>query len=222
MIHEGLSAIPNQIPLFFRHKEDDAQARLITRQRILGIAKQRFARFSYDGTSLASLARSAGVSMPELLTHFEDKLALLTAVFDEGWNSINTRFSDIVLNAVSARDAMLSMLKVMKHIMERDEDLAWLLLFESRRPSPYHGEVMFSRGYLKFMGICTELAVRGQRDGSFKTVYHPRIIASILVGAAENLLRDKLLAEQESGTGADYPDQQLTAAFEGLVAYLKP
>lgn len=222
MIREGLSVIPNQIPLFFRHKEDDAHARLVMRHRIMGIAKQRFARFSYDGTSLASIARSAGVSLPELLTHFDDKIGLLTAVFDEGWGSINTRFSDIVLTAVTARDAMFSMLKVMKHILERDEDLAWLLLFESRRPSPYHGEVMFSRGYLKFMGLCTELAVRGQRDGSFKTVYHPRIIASILVGAAENLLRDKLLSEQESGGDARYPDEQLTAAFEALVAYLKP
>lgn len=222
MIPAALSSIPDQIPLFFRHREDEAQARQVIRRRILSIAKQRFARFSYDGTSLASIARSAGVSMPELLVHFEDKLGLLTAVFDEGWGAINTRFSDIVVNAVSARDAMLSMLKVMKHILERDEDLAWLLLFESRRPSPQRGEVMFSRGYLKFMGICTELAVRGQRDGSFKTVYHPRIIASILVGAAENLLRDKLLSEQESGADKRYPDEQLTAAFEGLVAYLKP
>jgi AcrR family transcriptional regulator len=222
MMPAALSSIPDQIPLFFRHKEDDAQLRLTMRHRIMGIAKQRFARFSYDGTSLASIARSAGVSLPELLTHFDDKIGLLTAVFDEGWGTINTRFMDIVVNSVTARDAMLSMLKVMKHILERDEDLSWLLLFESRRPSPHHGEVMFSRGYLKFMGLCTELAVRGQRDGSFKTVYHPRIIASILVGAAENLLRDKLLSEQENGGDARYPDEQLTSAFEALVAYLKP
>src|ERR1041384_2077515 len=133
MMPAALSSIPDQIPLFFRHREDDAQARLVRRRRIMAIAQQRFARFSYAGTSLASIARSAGVSMPELLTHFEDKLALLTAVFDEGWGSINTRFADIVLNSVSARDAMLSMLKVMKHILERDEDLSWLLLFESGR-----------------------------------------------------------------------------------------
>ncbi len=217
----ALSSIPNQIPLFFRHREDDADVRLATRRRIMSIGKQRFARFSYDGTSLASVARAAGVSLPTLLTHFEDKLALLTAVFDEGWGAINTRFADIVVTSVSARDAMLSMLRVMKHILERDEDFAWLMLFESRRPALQHGEVMFSRGYLRFMGICTELAVRGQRDGSFKTVYHPRIIASILVGAAENLMRDRLLSDQESGT-SKYPDDQLISAFEALVSYLKP
>lgn len=215
-----MSASPSQMHLFGQ-KAAARPEQSEVRRRILRVAKQRFARFSYDGVTLAGIARGADVSLAELLQHFDGKLTLLTAVFDEGWASINVRFADIVITSVSARDAMLSMLAVMTHILEKDPDLARLLLFEGRRPHPTTGQIMLSKGYRRFMALCVELAVRGQKDGSFRNAFHPRVIATLLTGAAESLLRDRLIAEQE-GDAAPYSGAQMLAAFDAMVSVLKP
>lgn len=212
---------PDQIPLFKRPADESDSLLLATRRRIMAVAKRRFARFSYDGTTMAGIARAAGVPFPELLAQFHDKLSLLMAVFDEGWESINLRLADIVITAVSARDAAFSMAAVMTRVLERDEDLARLLLFEGRRLHPDSGEIMVSRGYRRFTELCAEIAARGQRDGSFTRACHPRVIASMLVGAMENLLQDRLIAEQ-SGTSEPFGSGTMVSAVEVLVSSLRP
>lgn len=212
---------PDQIPLFSRPAEERSILLPVSRRRIMAVAKRRFARFSYDGTTMAGVARAAGVPFGELLAQFHDKLALLTAVFDEGWESINLRLADIVITSVSAKDAALSMSAVMTRVLERDEDLARLLLFEGRRLHPDSGEIMVSKGYRRFTELCAEIAARGQRDGSFTQACHPRVIASMLVGAMENLQQDRLIAEQ-AGTAGPYEGGRIASAVEVLVSSLRP
>lgn len=53
------------------------------RAQIVDAALDLFAAQGYDATSLASVARSAGISQPGLLHHFDGKEALLAAVLDE-------------------------------------------------------------------------------------------------------------------------------------------
>ncbi|MDR3663893.1 MAG: helix-turn-helix domain containing protein [Mycobacterium sp.] len=52
------------------------------KQRILEIAERLLARYGWRNTSLAQIAREAGVSPAGLLHHFESKEALLDAVLD--------------------------------------------------------------------------------------------------------------------------------------------
>jgi len=53
------------------------------RTQIVEVALDLFAAQGYDATSLASVARGAGISQPGLLHHFRGKEALLAAVLDE-------------------------------------------------------------------------------------------------------------------------------------------
>jgi TetR/AcrR family transcriptional regulator len=213
---------PRQMPLLTPvggpEEEHDLQ---VMRRTILSVAKRRFARFSYDGTSLSAIARGSGVNTSELLRHFDGKLSILLAVLDEGWASINPRLTDIVVTSVNAREAMLSMLSVMMRVLEREEDLARLLLFEARRPNPETGELVLSRGYRRFVELVTEVALRGQRDRSFKVSYQPKMIASMMVGAVENLMRDRLMAREEHDP-MPYNGAHVFAAFEAMISNLRP
>jgi AcrR family transcriptional regulator len=222
LTQEHLSAhSPDQIPLFKRPADEGNTLLLNSRRRIMAVAKRRFARSSYDGTTMAGIARAAGVPFGQLLAQFPDKLALLMAVFDDGWESINLRLADIVITSVSAKHAALSMCAVMARVLDRDEDLARLLLFEGRRLHPDSGEIMVSKGYRRFTELCAEIAARGQRDGSFTKACHPRVIASMLVGAMENLQQDRLIAEQ-SGDAGPYEGGKIVSAVEVLVSSLRP
>lgn len=190
------------------------------RYEILQTAKHRFARFGYEGTSLADVARASYVSAAEMWLHFTDKLSLLTAVFDEGWESINLRLQDIVIDSANARQAALTILAVMMQILEKDEDFARLILFEGRRSDPESGEIVLSKGLREFTRLWTELVMRGQNDGSFSMEYSPQVIVSILIGAVENLMRDRILSFQEGR--APSTGRELLTAFDALVSYMRP
>jgi AcrR family transcriptional regulator len=213
---------PEQIPLLTSAEGIDEDGdRAVVRRTIMAVAKRRLARFGYEGTSLSAIARGAGLNTGELLRHFDDKLAILLAVLDEGWDSINPRLTDIVVTSVNAREAMLSMLSVMMRVLEREEDLARLLLFETRHAHPQTGLIVLSRGYRRFVELVTEVALRGRRDRSFKACYEPRMIASVMVGAVENLMRDRLVARQEHEP-APYSGAQVFSAFEAMISNLRP
>jgi len=190
-----------------------------SRRSIMRAAKRRFAA-GYDSVFLSDIASELGLSDAALAAHFRTKLDLLIAIFDEGWAAINPRLAEIAATSGSARDAMLSLLTVTLHILEKDPDLARLLMFEGHRLEPETGEIRVSAGYRRFMSLCIDLAIRGQADGSFKTGLDPRVIASALVHAMEGLLRDRMLAEQEDERAA-FSTSQLIATFNVMVSQLK-
>lgn len=57
-----------------------SSAQLELRSRILAAAKQRFARFAHEDTTLADIARIAQLDEEEVEEHFEDTHALLLAL----------------------------------------------------------------------------------------------------------------------------------------------
>lgn len=190
-----------------------------TRRKIMRVAKLRFA-VGYDSVFLSDIASEVRISDAVLAAHFRTKLDLLTAIFDEGWAAINPRLAEIAAASGNARDAMLSLLTVTLHILEKDPDLARLMMFEGHRLDPDTGHIRVSAGYRRFMGLCTDLAVRGQADGSFKTGLDPRVIASALVHAMEGLLRDRMLAEEE-GDRSTFSTNQIIAVFNIMVSQLR-
>ncbi|MGE5624753.1 MAG: TetR/AcrR family transcriptional regulator [Bacillota bacterium] len=200
--------------------EESSTAQAV-RRRIQAAAKHKFARFGFDGTLYSDVARSADLSPAELSLYFDSKLDMLMAVFDEGWGEINQRLGDILLSSVNAREAALSMLALMMRILDRDEDLARLLLFESRRPDPESGAIRLSDGYRRFERLCVDLAVRGQKDGSFSASHNPRLIACVMIGAVESLMRSQVIGEQQYGVAPFTPAEVFTA-FETLMLALNP
>lgn len=190
-----------------------------SRRKIMRVAKHRFAQ-GYDSVFLSDIAREIGIPDAELATHFRTKLDLLIAIFDEGWAAINPRLTEIAATSATAQEAMCSLLTVTLHILEKDPDLARLMMFEGHRLDPDTGQVRVSAGYRRFMGLCADLAIRGQIDGSFRTSLHPQVIASALVHAMEGLLRDRMLMAEE-GDRTTFTTNQLIATFNVMVSQLK-
>ncbi|HSN18729.1 MAG TPA: TetR/AcrR family transcriptional regulator [Gammaproteobacteria bacterium] len=199
---------------------EDTLRLLAVRRRIVAVAKHKFARFGYEAVSLQDIAHSADVPWLDFRIHFEDKAALLTAILDQGWRELIPRLTDAASNSISARNGILSVLAVMTNVMQKDEDLVRIMLWEGRRPDPESGELALTSGYRRFMQICTDLVVRGQRDGSVRPNLHPRVIASMIAGTLDGMLRDRLLGEQND-TVTPYTGTYLMSAYDALVSGLK-
>lgn len=133
------------------------------RQRILAVAERLLARNGWRNTSLAQIAREAGVSAAGLLHHFESKEQLLNAVLD-------ARDADDDAHADRSGDLVTELARVPERF-ERSPELVgtfMVLLAENIAPdAPLHDRL--HKRYRDAVNIIEDIITRGQRKGLYRT-----------------------------------------------------
>lgn len=188
----------------------------MSRERLLQSGKKLFAQLGFEGTSTLAIARAAGTSESQLVRSFGSKVGLLEAIFEEGWRGLNTRVREVVTDATSGRSAVVRILTSMLAALERDADLASVMLLEGRRIRGESHEVSISSGFLTFADVVQRLIRRGQKDGSFSGDYDPHALACALMGAVEAMLRERVIARR-AGLARPFSDRQVLRIFETLL-----
>lgn len=148
------------------------------KQRILSVAQRLLTRNGWRNTTLAQIAREAGVSPAGLLHHFESKEQLLHAVLD-------VRDGDDDSHADRAGDLISEIAAVADRFYRSPELVGTysVLLAESIDPdAPLHDR--FAERYQGAVDIITGLIRRGQEAGRYRmdmdvTVKAVQIIAFI-------------------------------------------
>lgn len=133
------------------------------RQRILAVAERLLARNGWRTTSLAQIAKEAGVTPAGLLHHFESKEQLLNAVLD-------ARDADDDAHADRSGDLLTELSRVPERF-ERAPELVGtfaVLLAENIAPdAPLHDRL--HKRYQDAVDIITSIIERGQREGNYRT-----------------------------------------------------
>ena len=201
----------------------DPEAARSSRGRLLAAGKTLFARFGYEQTSTAAIAREAGTSESQLVRYFEGKSGLLEAIFNESWKPLNQRVQTLIASAAHGRDAVLGVLSTIINGFGNDPELAFIFLFEGRRVRGGGHEVILSKGFLQFTELVRRLVARGQKDGSFSGDFDEVAVTSALMGAAEGMIRDRLIAAR-SGKANPFSEREIRRVFaavlEGLSAFV--
>lgn len=192
-----------------------------SRQRLLQAAKRLMAETGYERVSTATIAREAGSSESQLIRYFGSKAGLLETIFNDSWGPLNTQIAPLVAAAPSAREAMITLLSTIITAFDRDPDLARLLLFEGRRVRGDSPEILITQGFRDFAALVLRLIQRGQKDGGFSRALRPQAIVSALLGAAEGMMRDRLVAAQLKQP-APFPETHIRAVFSALISGLGP
>ena len=133
------------------------------RQRILGVAERLLARNGWRNTSLAQIAKEAGVTPAGLLHHFESKEQLLNAVLD-------ARDEDDAVHADYQSGDLITELSRVPERFDRAPELVGtftVLLVENIAPdAPLHDRL--HKRYRAAIDILTEIIGRGQRLGKYR------------------------------------------------------
>lgn len=188
-----------------------------SRSRLLAAGKSLFGRHGYEQTSTAMIARKAGTSESQLVRYFGGKSGLLEAIFNEGWGAISKAVTDGIAGAESGCAAILRILSVFVASFASDHEMAFLFLFEGRRIRG--DEVVLSEGFQKFNEVVVALILRGQADGSLRSDIAPQVLASAMLGCAEGMIRDSLIAENLGQPSPFNPDV-IGTVFEAMVCGL--
>ncbi|MDV3127842.1 TetR/AcrR family transcriptional regulator [Mycobacterium sp. 21AC1] len=133
------------------------------RQRILAVAEKLLARNGWRNTSLAQIAREAGVTPAGLLHHFESKEQLLNAVLD-------ARDYDDDVHADRSGNLVDEITRVAERF-ERAPELVGtftVLLVENIQPdAPLHDRLLKRQQDAR--DIVADIISRGQATGRYRT-----------------------------------------------------
>ncbi|OBI83133.1 TetR/AcrR family transcriptional regulator [Mycobacterium sp. E740] len=133
------------------------------RQRILSVAERLLARNGWRNTSLAQIAKEAGVTPAGLLHHFESKEQLLNAVLD-------ARDADDAVHADYRSGDLVTELGRVPERFERAPELIGtftVLLVENIAPdAPLHGRLV--KRYCDAVDIIVGIIERGQQSGKYR------------------------------------------------------
>ncbi|SRR5581483_7110875 len=190
---------------------DDTQT---SRGRLLSSGKTLFARLGYEGTSTSAIAREAGTSESQLVRYFGGKSGLLDAIFNESWNGLNDVVTRTIAESEHGREAILGVFALMLRAFANDPEVASIFMFEGRRVRG--PEVALSRGFQHFLDLVCKLIQRGQADGSFRKDVNDVALASAMMGAAEGMIRDQIIARR-SGREMPFDDESVRKVFEAMV-----
>jgi AcrR family transcriptional regulator len=133
------------------------------RQRILAVAERLLARKGWRTTSLAQIAKEAGVTPAGLLHHFESKEQLLNAVLD-------ARDADDEIHADYRSGDLVTELSRVPERFKRSPELVGtftVLLVENIAPdAPLHDRM--HKRYQSAVDIIAEIIKRGQSEGRYR------------------------------------------------------
>jgi AcrR family transcriptional regulator len=141
------------------------------KQRILEVAERLLARYGWRNTSLAQIAKAAGVSAAGLLHHFESKEQLLNAVLD-------ARDADDDTHADRSGDLIAEICRVAERFDRAPELVGTftVLLIENIAPdAPLHDRLLNRQR--EGVNIVAGLIELGQQDGRYRTDFDPAIKA---------------------------------------------
>ncbi len=189
--------------------------------RLLNAGKTLFAKNGYEQTSTAAIARESGSSESQLIRYFGGKAGLLEAIFNESWSGLNEMVKQHVQESAHGREAIIRILSLMIQAFGRDHDIAFLFLFEGRRMRGATHEVYLSKGFIQFMQVIETLIERGREDGSFRTDIDPKVLSSAMLGCAEGMIRDHILAVRNNQPNP-FDDQAILTTFTAMVNGLAP
>ena len=184
--------------------------------RLLAAGKTLFARLGYEQTSTAAITRQATTSESQLMRYFDGKRGLLAAIFDESWHALNQRIANSVRTSGDAMTAIEGVLATVIAAFDRDPDLASLFLFEGRRIHAGERDVVLSHGYVEFALSFQGLIQRAQKEGVIASRLDVKAVSSALIGAAEGMMRDRLIA-QRSGRQPPFSHQHVRRVFALLL-----
>lgn len=147
-----------------------------TRDRILDVAEQLFARKGLAGTAVRDIARAAGLTAPSLYNYFEGKQALYEAVIARGVQPLFDLIGAVAGSAARGEDRTGEMLDgIMDHLASHP-DLARLIQHEALTDGASLEQI--AQGWLRPIVVRGLLAMQQNPDNVWSEEERPLAVAA--------------------------------------------
>lgn len=189
-----------------------------TRAIILESAISAFAAFGYDGTGVAEICTSAGISKGAFYHHFESKQSLYLELLNDWLGSIDNEFKNIRNNASSTVEALIEMTSIFRNLFDPgDTKIAIFVEFLTRASRQPETRELALAPYRRYQAYFTDLIRQGVAEGTLRT-QHPEQAATLLISMSVGLILHALIDPESSDPGKKAEDSSTLFIREFLQA----
>ena len=155
------------------------------RDSILAAARQAFARSGFEGTSIADIARAAGVSDGLVYRYFANKRDLLNAVLTEFYERTMRDLDAIALRSEPFEKRFHDLIHRHFEAFVGDADLCRLFISEVRTATDYHGSPVQELNR-RYTAILVRIVQSGIASGDVRDDIDIRLVRDVIFGAVEH------------------------------------
>ena len=185
-IHSFCSAF--EYPLDQRRWRIDNKAKSKEKyHRILEAAVKVFARRGFFQTTVAQIAREAGVADGTIYLYFKNKDDILVQFFGFKTRQVFDRFRELVAEGDNAVDKLRNLIRGHLGEFQRDRNMAVVYQAETRRNSPLIQD-QTARMSKMYLDIVAEIVEQGQTEGYFRRDLYLGLVKRYVLGAVEEVI----------------------------------
>lgn len=176
-------------------------------QQILDAAIKIFARHGYNNSTIAEIAREAGVADGTIYLYFKNKDDILCNFFTKKTKEVFKSFKDEVDKADNALDKLRNL--IYRHLseFELNRDMAIVYQVETRQNRVLNGDLIreMSRTYFE---LVSDIVKQGQKEGVIRRELPISLVKQMIIGAIDEVITTWLYSRR---------DYTLSALSEPLV-----
>jgi len=167
------------------------------RKRILDAAVVEIAQRGYYNTTVAMIARRAGVADGTIYLYFENKDAILFALFDRAMSRFIEKGRAQIPQQLGAEQKLRRIIELHLELVGEDRDLAIITQVELRHSLHFMGQL--SRNQVRdYLGIIADVVAQGQAEGAFTPEAEPLLAAKAIFGVLDEMATDWILSRRNT------------------------
>jgi TetR/AcrR family fatty acid metabolism transcriptional regulator len=175
------------------------------REVILDAAVVEIASHGYYQTTVAMIAKRAGVADGTIYLYFANKEEILFSLFDRAMDRFIALGRSELAKVGDAESRLRQIVELHLSLVGRDRDLAIITQVELRHS--IHFMDQFSRTKVaEYLGVLTEVVAQGQREGAFRADLDPVFAAKAIFGVLDEMATDWVLSRRNTRLENKAPD----------------
>jgi AcrR family transcriptional regulator len=186
-----------------------------TRSRILDAAEQCFAQNGYDGTGVALICQTAGVSKGAFYHHFEGKQVVFLALLNRWLSTMDTQIQTLGVNQTNPVGRLAAASRIVGQLSQvPNEQLLIYLAYLNKAARDPKAWQATKEPYYRYQAFVRDLVHDGIEEGAFHPA-NPATISRIVIALVMGLLIQGYLDPE----GADWEkvtDQGFNILLKGM------
>ena len=190
------------------------------KSRILQAAGQVFAQNGFSQSTIAMIAKNAGVADGTIYLYFKNKEELLTQFFENKMRVIFEKFLEAVSGADSAEEKLRNLIRMHFAEFQKDKDMAVLYQVET------HSNVRMAEDQIRemskmYMDIISLIVEQGQEQGLIRKDLYLSLVKRMIIGSLDEVINTWIHSEGKYDL-VSMADPLVDLILNGIGNHLRP
>ena len=175
------------------------------RERILDAAVVEIARRGYGATTVAMIARRAGVADGTIYLYFKNKDEILVQLFERAMGRFIDEGRERLEGLQGAVARLRAIVELHLSLVGRDRDLAIITQVELRHSLHFMEEL--SRAQVgEYLAVIAQIVEEGRREGVFRADVDALFAAKAIFGVLDEMATDWILSRRNTRLESRAPE----------------